>query len=195
MKKLYSTIVLLGIAAIGYAQCTISNASVTPTGLTVNATMTAAGAAFPGYGWDWGDATTPSTSQTATHTYAAAGTYTVCAIYVDITNTTCIDTLCQMVTVSAVGIVETVGANTISVTPNPFNTTTSFNVNLTASSDVEITVYDVMGQKVETIRDEQMNAGKHEIAWTPANLAAGVYFVQMTIDGKVTTKRIVHSSN
>lgn len=198
MKKLYTiAILLLSIPAIGFAQCTISNATVTPSGLTVNASTTASGAGFAGYGWDWGDATTPTAgvSSTASHTYAAAGTYTVCAYYVDATDTSCHDQVCQSVTVAAVGIQDpTAGTNSISTSPNPFSTTTTFSVTLKENADVEISVYDVTGKKVETVQDGEMNAGTTKVIWTPENLADGVYFVQMTIDGSVITKRIVHTS-
>lgn len=195
MKKLYTTIIcVLGLSAVGFAQCTITSTTITPSGLTINVTGNGTGATFPGYVWDWGDMTSPGLQQTTSHTYAAAGTYTVCMYYVDLTDTSCQDTDCQAVTVSAVGIDETANVNSISASPNPFGATTTFNVNLTNNTDVEISVYDVMGQKVETVVDQPMSAGKHNIAWTPANLADGVYFVQMVIDGKVTTKRIVHTS-
>lgn len=195
MKKLYTTIIcLLGMSAIGFSQCTITSSSVTPNGLSVSATATGTGAAFPGYGWDWGD-TQYSYTQTATHTYAAAGTYNVCAIYVDLTDTSCQDMDCQSITVAPVGISESNGSvSTISASPNPFGATTTFNVSLAKNTDVEISVYDVTGQKVETVKDEVMSAGDHAIVWTPATLADGVYFVQMVIDGQTTTKRIVHTS-
>lgn len=197
MKKLYALAAcLLGMSAIGIAQCTITSTTITPSGLTINVTATGTGAAFPGYGWDWGDATTPAYTQTTSHTYTAPGTYNVCAYYVDLTDTSCMDTDCQNVTVTAVGIAEASdNGNNISATPNPFGTTTTFGVQLATTSNVEITVYDVTGQKVETIQEGNMAAGNHNIVWTPNNLAGGVYFVQMIVDGNVTTKRIVHTSN
>ncbi len=196
MKKLYTTIIcLLGMSAIGFAQCTITSTTITPNGLTINVTGTGTGAVFPGYGWDWGDATAFGLQQTTSHTYASAGTYNVCMYYVDITDTSCQDIDCQSVTVAAVGINEANGGvSTISAAPNPFGATTTFNVSLAKNADVEITVYDVTGQKVETVKDEQMSAGDHAIVWTPATLADGVYFVQMVIDGNTTTKRIVHTT-
>jgi flagellar hook assembly protein FlgD len=68
-------------------------------------------------------------------------------------------------------------------------------VNTTTNSDVKINVYDVTGKKVETVKDEMMTAGQHEIVWTPENLSEGVYFVQMEIEGQVYTKKIVHTAN
>lgn len=195
MKKLYSlTLLFLGLSGAAMAQCVISSATVTPSGpLSVNANMVASGAVVPVYVWTWGDSQS-STTQSATHTYASAGTYTVIAGYADASNTSCIDTMSVVVVVSAVGITETNTINSISTTPNPFGASTVFEVNLVNSADVEISVYDVTGKKVETVQDGEMNAGKTQVIWTPENLADGVYFVQMVIDGAVTTKRIVHTS-
>lgn len=198
MKKLYTLVlVLVGFTSVASAQCTItSGPTITPNGLSISATATGTGATVPQYVWDWGDATNPGTTQTATHTYTAAGTYNVCVYYADITApSTCIDTSCIAITVTAVGITEANGGvSSIAATPNPFGASTTFNVSLAQSGDVEISVYDVTGQKVETVTDEPMSAGNHSIVWTPATLADGVYFVQMVIDGNTTTKRIVHTS-
>lgn len=195
MKKLYSLATcLLGISAFAVAQCTVTS-TVTPTGLTVNASATGTGAAAPAYGWDWGDTQSTYLQQNASHTYTAPGTYNVCAYYLDFNDTSCNATDCQNVTVTAVGIQEANGGvSTISASPNPFGSTTTFNVSLAQNADVEIAVYDVTGKKVEVVHDGEMNAGQHQLVWTPENLADGVYFVQMVIDGAVTTKRIVHTS-
>lgn len=197
MKKIYA-IAIFVLATVGlYAQqCTVTY-TYTTTGLTINASATGTGAQqFPAYGWDWGDSQSTLNQQTASHTFAAAGTYTVCAIYIDVLDTAnCNASDCQTITVTAVGVNEVnSGVNSISASPNPFGASTVFNVNLTQNADVEISVYDVMGKKVETVKDEQMSAGQHDVIWKPENLAEGVYFVQMVIDGAVTTKRIVHTS-
>lgn len=164
--------------------------------MTVNATANGTGASVPAYVWDWGDASPQSNTQSASHTYAAPGTYLVCVIYADISSpSTCIDSACHNVTVTSVGLNEANAAvNSIDASPNPFGASTTFNLNLVQSADVEISVYDVTGQKVETVKNEPMNAGTHAIVWTPATLADGVYFVQLIVDGVVTTKKIVHTS-
>lgn len=197
MKKLYSLAVcMLGVSVIGIAQCTVTS-SITPSGLTINVTANGTGAASPVYGWDWGDATSPAyMQQTTSHTFATAGTYNVCAFYLDLQDTSCYATDCQNVTVTAVGISELDNdGNGLSATPNPFGASTTFGVQLATTSSVQITVYDVTGQEVQTIQNGTMAAGNHNIVWTPENLAGGVYFVQMIVDGNVTTKRIVHTSN
>lgn len=198
MKKLYAIAICLLVSAGLYAQqCTVTF-TYTATGLTINATATGTGAQqFPAYGWDWGDTQSTLNQQTASHTFAAAGTYTVCAIYIDVFDTAnCQAQDCQVITVTTVGVPEAnSGVNSISSSPNPFGVSTTFNVNLATSSNVQISVFDVTGQKVETVKNEQMAAGQHLVEWTPENLAEGVYFVQMIADGVVTTQRIVHTSN
>ena len=198
MKKIYA-IAIFVLASVGlYAQqCTVSF-TYTTNGLTINASATGSGATqLPAYGWDWGDTQVTLNQQTASHTYATAGTYPVCVTYIDVFDTAnCQATSCQTVTITAVGVTEVNSdENSISSSPNPFGASTTFNINLATSSDVQISVYDVTGQLVETVKDEQMTAGQHEVVWSPENLADGVYFVQMTVDGAVTTRRIVHTAN
>lgn len=197
MKKIYTLILGVFAVAAVHAQCSVTF-TYTQNALTINATATGVGmAAVPVYGFDWGDASGPGVGQTLSHTYATAGTYTVCAVYFDLLDTaSCQAQSCQTITVTTVGVQEVnSGVNSINASPSPFGATTTFNVNLVQSSDVEISVYDVTGKKVETVKDEAMSAGQHAIDWTPVNLAEGVYFVQMVIDGAVQTQKIVHTGN
>lgn len=195
MKKLYTLIIaVLGFGAAAYAQCTISNATVTPSGLTVNATMTASGAAVPGYGWYWGDATSPTTTQTATHTYSSAGTYHICAYYVDLSNTSCLDSLCQDITVTATGINDPKNPNAeISTVPNPFSNIMNISFALYKSDNVYITVMDITGKQVAVLENGNMSAGDHTITWDPSGIDAGVYFLQIKSGTSVYTKKVIYS--
>ena len=67
-------------------------------------------------------------------------------------------------------------ANGFSVAPNP--STSTFNVSLTETSNVALTVYDLMGNVAETVATVNDNVS------FGANLSAGVYFVKATINGK-----------
>ncbi len=197
MKKIYTMILGVFAAATLSAQCTVSF-TYTVNGLTINATATGAGAQMmPAYGWEWGDTQITINQQTASYTYATAGTYNVCVTYIDVFDTaSCNAQSCQQVTVGSTGVqTANAGVNSISASPSPFGESTTFLVNTTTNSDVKINVYDVTGKKVETVKDEMMTAGQHEIVWTPENLSEGVYFVQMEIEGQVYTKKIVHTSN
>ncbi len=79
---------------------------------------------------------------------------------------------------------------TIRNTPNPFNSKTAIEFELAEDTKVEITVYNVLGQRVETLVDDYLNAGQHSVAWDASNYSSGIYFYKLTTDGKTFTKRM-----
>ncbi|CAN5236579.1 hypothetical protein BH09BAC5_BH09BAC5_03320 [soil metagenome] len=193
MKTLY-TILALSFFSIGAsAQCTItSGPTITPNGLTISATGTGTGATIPGYGYDWGDMTTPATTQNASHTYAVAGVYTVCMIYVDIANSTCFDSSC--VTATATGISDpSVTSLNLQAIPNPFSSDVSISLTLAQSENVVMNIYDITGKQVASLENGMMNAGNNTINWKPTGLSAGVYFLQVKAGDVVLTKKLVYT--
>jgi hypothetical protein len=60
--------------------------------------------------------------------------------------------------------------------PNPFNPRTVISWQLAVSSDVELSVYNLLGQKVVTLVSERQNAGNHHVEWDAAQMASGVYY-------------------
>ena len=60
--------------------------------------------------------------------------------------------------------------------PNPFNPTTTISFTNTEASNVSIDVFNVAGQKVDTIANEFMSAGSHSVTWDASAFSAGVYF-------------------
>ncbi|MBN1291180.1 MAG: T9SS type A sorting domain-containing protein [Candidatus Latescibacteria bacterium] len=60
--------------------------------------------------------------------------------------------------------------------PNPFNPTTTINFNIADAGIVSVDVFNVAGQKVDTIANEFMNAGNHTVNWDASAFSAGVYF-------------------
>lgn len=59
--------------------------------------------------------------------------------------------------------------------PNPFNSVTKINFSIAKPSNVKLTVYNILGQKVVTLVDKLMNAGVYSVDFDASNLAAGVY--------------------
>ncbi len=64
--------------------------------------------------------------------------------------------------------------------PNPFNPSTTIAFDLPKQSEVVVTIYNVMGQKVRTLVNGSLNAGHHEVVWDGRNdfgmpVAGGVY--------------------
>ncbi len=65
--------------------------------------------------------------------------------------------------------------------PNPFNPTTEIRYELPAISSVVLEVYNELGQKVEVLVDDLVEAGYHSVVWDAQNMASGVYFVRMEV--------------
>ncbi|MCL5020859.1 MAG: choice-of-anchor D domain-containing protein, partial [Bacteroidetes bacterium] len=63
--------------------------------------------------------------------------------------------------------------------PNPFNPTTTIEFGLPKEAQVQIAVYNVLGQRVAVLVDAVMKAGNHRIAFNASRLASGVYFYVM----------------
>ena len=60
--------------------------------------------------------------------------------------------------------------------PNPFNPTTTIGFTLAEAGDVTIDVYNVAGQKVDTLLSGLVESGSHSVVWDASGFSAGVYF-------------------
>jgi len=65
--------------------------------------------------------------------------------------------------------------------PNPFNPSTTIRYTLPRRSQVTLTMYSTLGQKVATLVNGEVEAGYHEVAFNAADLASGVYFYRMQV--------------
>jgi hypothetical protein len=72
--------------------------------------------------------------------------------------------------------------------PNPFNPTTVIKFGLPETSNVTIAIYDMLGQRVSVILDENKTAGYHEINWDASNLSSGVFLITISAVGTETGK-------
>ncbi|MBE0539290.1 MAG: T9SS type A sorting domain-containing protein [Ignavibacterium sp.] len=75
--------------------------------------------------------------------------------------------------------------------PNPFNPSTKINYGLRKSGNVEITVYNVLGNKVATLVNGYKSAGNHSIDFNAANIASGIYFYKIITSDFVQTKKMI----
>ncbi len=60
--------------------------------------------------------------------------------------------------------------------PNPFNPTTTISFTLTKAGRTTVEVYNVAGQKVDTLVNASLKTGSHSVTWNAAKFSAGVYF-------------------
>jgi len=80
--------------------------------------------------------------------------------------------------------------------PNPFNPTTSIKYQLPQTSDVRLLIYNVLGQKVRTLVNSQIEAGYHSVIWDGRNdegnaVASGVYIYRFEADKFTRTMKLM----
>ena len=80
--------------------------------------------------------------------------------------------------------------------PNPFNPTTSIRFNVPVAGNAKIDIYNVKGQHIKTLVDDNFTAGSHTTVWNGEDsnnraTASGVYFYRLQTNGLTETKRMV----
>jgi len=63
--------------------------------------------------------------------------------------------------------------------PNPFNSTTKINYHIPKSSFVKLSIYDINGRLIETLINEQKNAGYYSVNWNSSNVSSGIYIYRI----------------
>ncbi len=74
--------------------------------------------------------------------------------------------------------------------PNPFNPSTTISYSLETAGAVNISVYNLMGQKVATLVDENKSAGQYNIRWNAANVSSGMYYYRLEANGQSITRKM-----
>lgn len=77
--------------------------------------------------------------------------------------------------------------------PNPFNPSTVIPFFLNAAGDINLTVYNIQGQRIRTLADGHFPAGPHTVEWNGADdrgtpSGAGIYFYRLRV-GNITESR------
>ncbi|MCW8812684.1 MAG: T9SS type A sorting domain-containing protein, partial [Chlorobium sp.] len=75
--------------------------------------------------------------------------------------------------------------------PNPFNPSTTFRYSIPTQSKVVIKVFDILGNEIATLIDEEKSVGTYELTWNAANLPSGVYFYQLRAGEFISTKKMI----
>jgi len=100
---------------------------------------------------------------------------------------------------SSSGDNETISLNSIQLMnnyPNPFNPNTNINFSLPNDSDVELSIFNIKGQKVNTLCKNKLEKGEHNFIWNGTDknqnaVSSGIYFYKLKTDAKEITKRMV----
>ncbi|MFH1688343.1 MAG: S8 family serine peptidase [bacterium] len=75
--------------------------------------------------------------------------------------------------------------------PNPFNPSTEISFEIPVASSVTLEVYNIMGQRVTTLVDDNLEAGQHSVTWDAGRHSSGVYFYRLDAGSFVSTKKMV----
>ena len=74
--------------------------------------------------------------------------------------------------------------------PNPFNPTTTLSYELSEDAEVTLTVWNMIGQRVATLVDRQVEAGEHQETWNAANMPSGIYIARFQVGAEVFTRKM-----
>lgn len=80
--------------------------------------------------------------------------------------------------------------------PNPFNPNTTIEYDLRKSLEVQLTIYDLLGQEVRTLVNEKQNSGRKSVTWNGTNntgikVSSGIYFYRIETDNFVLSKKMI----
>jgi len=75
--------------------------------------------------------------------------------------------------------------------PNPFNPNTTIRYEIPERSFVTIKVYDVLGNEIETLTNEEMYAGSYEIEFDGSGLTSGIYYYRITAGSFSQTNKMI----
>lgn len=73
--------------------------------------------------------------------------------------------------------------------PNPFNPSTTIAYELSKTSDVRVTIYNMLGQKITTLVNSNQKAGTHSVVWNAANVASGLYLYKVKAGKSLAIKK------
>ena len=72
--------------------------------------------------------------------------------------------------------------------PNPFNHLTQIAFSVPEASKVALNVYNIQGQHITTLVDENISAGRHQVTFDGSNLSSGIYMYRIQVNDKVQTR-------
>ncbi len=80
--------------------------------------------------------------------------------------------------------------------PNPFNPETIISFSIQSDINIELSIFNIKGQKVTTLINEQMQKGKHSTVWSGCDqnghqVSSGIYFYKLKVGNQESVKRML----
>ncbi len=81
--------------------------------------------------------------------------------------------------------------------PNPFNATTIIEYDLPQASSVQLSIFDLNGQKIKSLINQEMNSGSHSAYWDGKNnfgntVSSGLYIYTISTSNFNSTKKLLY---
>jgi hypothetical protein len=74
--------------------------------------------------------------------------------------------------------------------PNPFNPTTNISFYLPEPRMATVSIYNIVGQRVGILLQDNMAAGEHTLVWDASELPSGMYIIHLEIGNRVYTRKM-----
>ena len=75
--------------------------------------------------------------------------------------------------------------------PNPFNPTTKISFSIPKATNVELSVFNILGQKVATLVNKELGAGSYKYNFDASNLTSGIYFYKLQANEYSSVKKMM----
>ena len=75
--------------------------------------------------------------------------------------------------------------------PNPFNPSTNIKFSIPASSNVKLSVYNMLGQEVATLINSDLSAGTYSYTFDASKLSSGIYFYTIRTNSFTQTRKMM----
>jgi hypothetical protein len=75
--------------------------------------------------------------------------------------------------------------------PNPFNPNTTIKIRVQQTSRVNLSIFNILGQRVATLINRKINAGMHQISFDGSHLTSGVYFYRLQSGNYTDVKKML----
>lgn len=75
--------------------------------------------------------------------------------------------------------------------PNPFNPSTTITYSIPEQSDVQVIIYNMLGQKVSELVNSTHNVGTYSVVWNASNISSGLYMYRLKAGNTIITKSMM----
>jgi len=73
--------------------------------------------------------------------------------------------------------------------PNPFNPKTTIEYDLPQKGKVKLEIFDISGQKIDTLVDQEQTAGRYSLNWSARDQASSIYFYRLSFENRIIATR------